>query len=433
MQHAAHAAIVKKREPKSTMIACMDADKGKPLHLSVGVRSAGHGRHRIRLHRYRRRLGRRSVGGEAERGPRPPRPAARGRTGHAFGGHARAHQHPQPDGGDRRRRLSLAAAHGPAHRTATAAAVVARPGHGRQLDHQRPDRHSRRARRFRPMGGGRLPRLGLGGPAAVFLQARDGQELSRGVLSRRGWPDPGLSRADRGLGRRRPGAARGGAGVGLRLVRGPQCAAGQRRVALRHQQHRRAARVHQRRLPGAGAGPGQPHDRRRRPGGGADARRQSPACSRRARPGRRPGNRPASHARRDPMRGRHPLPRHTAALRHRPGGAAARSRHPGRGRQAGRRGAARPSDGRRDAAPPAARAGRHPDAPPHQLLSALLVRAGGSRRERHDHDCRQPGRQPAQPRGPDARPGPDRAVGLPSLERRPRPHRHARPGHRSRS
>ena len=42
-----------------------------------------------------------------------------------------------------------------------------------------------------------------------------------------------------------PGAAGRGARPGLRLVRGPQRARGHRRLALRDQQHRRAARLDQ--------------------------------------------------------------------------------------------------------------------------------------------------------------------------------------------
>ncbi len=63
---------------------------------------------------------------------------------------------------------------------------------------------------------------------------------------------------------------------------------------------------------------------------------------------------------------------------------------PGGGRPSGRRQPARPPDPRHPAGPEAGGPGRHPHAPPHQLLPALFLGAGRGRRQRHDHDRRQP-------------------------------------------
>ena len=82
--------------------------------------------------------------------------------------------------------------------------------------------------------------LGLAGRPALLPQAGKRRRFRRRALSRQERPDPGLSRARRAMGPRRPRPDESGDGAGLRLVRRPQRAAGHRRVALRDQQPRRA-------------------------------------------------------------------------------------------------------------------------------------------------------------------------------------------------
>ena len=119
---------------------------------------------------------------------------------------------------------------------------------------------------------------------------------------------------------------------------------GQRRVALRDQQPPGPAHLGQRRIPRGGARPRQPDDRRQCRGRHADLRRQSPACQRRQRTNRRRAQIGAGAARGHPVGRRDPLAGDPAALRHRAAWLAGRPRHKSRGRAAGRRAPARPSD-----------------------------------------------------------------------------------------
>ncbi len=135
----------------------------------------------------------------------------------------------------------------------------------------------------------------------------------------------------------------------------------------------------------------------------------------------------ARAARGDPVRGRDPLAGHPAALRHRAGGAAGRARHRRARGPAGGREPAGPPDPRRPAAPARARPGGHADAPAHQLLPALRLRAGGGGRERHDHDRRQPGRLRAEHVRAGCGARAHRGVGVPGVEPGPRAHHHRRP------
>ena len=299
---------------------------------------------RLRLHHHRRRLGRRGPGGAAERGSRHPRAAARSRPRLPHRRHAAAPAHPQSAARHRRRRLSLAQASGPPDGTAGAQAPVARPRDRRQLDHQRPDRHPRHPRGLRRLGRRWRHGLGLAGGPALLPQAGKRCRFRRRALSRQGGPDPRLSRARRAMGPCRPRPDEGGDGAGLRLVRRPQRAAGNRRLALRHQQPPGPAHLGQRRLPRSGARPRQPDDRRQRGGRHAHLRRQSPACQRRAGAGGWRTQIGAGAARGDPVGRRDPFAGDPAALRHRAAWRAGRPRHKGRGRAAGRRASARPSD-----------------------------------------------------------------------------------------
>ena len=128
-----------------------------------------------------------------------------------------------------------------------------------------------------------------------------------------------------------------------------------------------------------------------------------PHASRRARAGRRRGVCAAGRAGGDPVRRRDPLARHPAALRHRPGGAAAAARHPGAwptGRWARtcwttRSWARCCICGRM----------RRVDTLMHRHTNCCLRYGSGlagAGVERHDHDRGQPGRRPAQQGRPDA-------------------------------
>ena len=85
-------------------------------------------------------------------------------------------------------------------------------------------------------------------------------------------------------------------------------------------------------------------DRRQRGGRHADLRRQSPACQWRAGAGGRRAQIGAGAARGHPVGWRDPFAGDPAALRHRAASPAGRPRHKSRGRAAGRRASARPSD-----------------------------------------------------------------------------------------
>ena len=243
-----------------------------------------------------------------------------------------------------------------------AAAAVARPGDGRQLDHQRPDRHPRRARRFRPLGGGGLHRAGAGPDMLpYFRKLETDMNFRRRALPRQPRPDPGLPRA----------APRTGAAWTARCAM-PRSASATAGATTTTRPRAPASRpTPSTASPAAASRPTTATSSRRAAAptctivGDAlveavHARRQPAACHRRARARRRPGAYAARRARGDPVRRRHPLARHPAALRHRPG----RRCCTGLGIPVGRRPAggrepARPSDHGRAAAPAAARAGRH--------------------------------------------------------------------------
>ena len=84
----------------------------------------------------------------------------------------------------------------------------ARAGPRRRFDGERHDRHPRDARRLRPLGGLRLPRLVVRGHAAVPAAHGERRRLRRPAVPRRGRADPGPAPAARGVGPRRQRARR---------------------------------------------------------------------------------------------------------------------------------------------------------------------------------------------------------------------------------
>ena len=278
----------------------------------------------------RRRRGQRGMRARRppERGSRQGRRAPGGRSRLAGERGAAGVAQPQRLAGAGRvgvRGVPVAGARVAAHARAGAAAARAGTGPRRRIHGQRHDGRPRGARRLRPLGRLRMPRLVVRRHAA--LPAADGERrrLRRAALPRRGRADPGAAPAARAWGLPTTRSRRRRARSRPSVVRRPQRPHGHGRLAVRAQRARDGARRHdQRRLPGARARPPEPAGPRRRHGR-ARARRGG---SRHRRPGSRRGrlDRRARRGHRA-VRGRDPLTRDPAALGHRPrraGRAAAR-------------------------------------------------------------------------------------------------------------
>ena len=191
-------------------------------------------------------------------------------------------------------------------------------------------------------------------------------------------PGPAPRRARRG-GRPTTRLRRLRSALGPRLVRGPQRAHGDGRLAVRPQRPRRRPRHDQRRLPGAGTGAAEPAGHRRGDRRHACSSRRGRATGVRARVGgdwiERAGAGHRALRRRDPLTG------DPAALGHRPRRAVARL--PSARACRSIRWRCSGSSRARTRVPSSTPA-------PDQLLRALLVRAGGRGRERHDDRVGQP-------------------------------------------